>query len=502
MGISNVKYVANSFAWGVVSKFLDAGIKFLTIPLLLNYYGKENYGLLTLAIATNAYMQLLNMGMNTGAVKFFSQWIAIGNYEMINRVSRTNLSFYLGIGLINSTVLLILSYWGETIFKVTPEQFISFRYLLWILAGFSILNWIIFVFNQLLIADEKIAFTQKILSIRSILSLAVVGVAILFKWSILQYFVLDLFVNSAVIIPYYYNCKKSNLIQSLLPAFYWKDFSIVFKYSIAIFAMGLFQFTATQSRPLILGIFSNKGVSILSEYRVIEVFPIFIISIGGMLISILLPKTSRFIQTNNLDAIKKMAYEGTKYTSILVSFLCFPIILNANELLTIYVGEEYSHLANWLAIWVFSLTLFLHNSPVSSLVLATGKTRMLVYSSAFSCIVSIIINSVLVNYFGVGSAVIGYLVYIIIQMSFYYLYFNTYVLNLNSWLVFRSFFIPTILGISSFALIKFSNIQMDSLLLNIIVKSILWVILFAILIFATKTISLKQAINSLKIKRI
>ena len=94
-------YFAGSFLWGASAKVLDAAIKFLTIPLLLHYFGKENYGILTLAIATNAYMQLLDMGMNTGGVKFFSQWIAAGNYQMIDRVARTNISFYLLIGLLN-----------------------------------------------------------------------------------------------------------------------------------------------------------------------------------------------------------------------------------------------------------------------------------------------------------------------------------------------------------------------------------------------------------------
>src|SRR5690606_11730699 len=147
--------------------------------------------------------------------------------------------------------------------------------------------------------------------------------------------------------------------------------------------------------------------SILSDYRVIEVFPIFIISIGGMLISILLPKTSQAIQRNDRNTIERMAYEGTKYTSILIALLCFPVILNAKELIILYVGEDYSHLSIWLSLWVFTLTLFLHNSPVSSLVLATGKTRMLVYSSGIACTVSIIFNAVLTQKFGVGSAVIG-----------------------------------------------------------------------------------------------
>src|SRR5690606_11267077 len=102
--------------------------------------------------------------------------------------------------------------------------------------------------------------------------------------------------------------------------------------------------------------------------------------VGGMLINIFLPKTSKAIQNNDRSVIEDLAYTGTRYTSIAVTLLCFPILLNAEELLTLYVGASYSYLAVWLMLWVATLTLNLHNSPVSSLVLATGKTRMLVYS--------------------------------------------------------------------------------------------------------------------------
>ncbi|NMA02171.1 MAG: hypothetical protein GX923_06345, partial [Clostridia bacterium] len=247
---STIGYFAGSIAWGTISKLLGAGIKFVTIPALLAHFGKENYGLLTLAIATNAYMKLLDMGMNTGGIKFFSQWISSGKYDMIDRVARTNISFYLGVGLLNSFILIGVGTWGEGLFKLSPEQFSTFRYLLFILSAFSIINWITFVFNQLLVADEKIAFTQQIMALRSILGLSVVGITVAFKWSILEYFFADLVVSAGVIFPYYYLARKRRLIRSILPAFYWKDFSIVFKYGLAILAMSIFQFTATQSRPL------------------------------------------------------------------------------------------------------------------------------------------------------------------------------------------------------------------------------------------------------------
>lgn len=495
---SKLRYFAGSFFWGMIAKLLDAAIKFLTIPFLLSYFGKENYGLLTLAIATNAYMQLLDMGMNTGGVKFFSQWLASGNYNLINRVARTNISFYLIIGLINSGILIVLGTWGESLFKVTPEQFITFRYLLYIQAAFCIINWINFVFNQLLIADEKMGFTQQVMSIRSIFNLFVIMTTLTFKWSLLQYFFAYLLVNVSIIIPYCYLCYKLKLIRSVLPAFYWDDFAVVLKYGLAILAMSIFQFTATQSRPLILGIFSHEGVGILSEYRIIEVFPVFIISFGGMLISIFLPKTSKAIQNNNRPAIERIAYQGTRYTSILVSLLCFPVILNAKEILTLYVGEIYSHLTIWLLIWVFTLTLYLHNSPVASLVLATGKTKMLIYSSAIACIVSIIINALLTNVLGVGSVVVGYLIYIIIQMSFYYFYFNGKVLGLKSLRVFKSFAAPTGLGSLVFLGVYFLKIEMASLLLQIVVKTFVWGGVYVILLILFKMINIKSLVGNLK----
>lgn len=489
---SAVKYIVSSFIWGAISKLLDAGIKFLTIPLILSYFGKENYGLLTLAIATNAYMALLDMGMNIGAVKFFSQWIAAGKYDLLHRTAQTNISFYLGISFINSAVLFALGIWGENVFQVTPEEFKTFQYLLFILAAFSVINWMTFVFNQLLIADERIVQTQQVTSVKSLLGLIAVGLTIVLKWSLVQYFLVYLVVNTSIIFPYIYLCKRRKLIGSILPAFHVKDFAVVFKYSLAILVMGIFQFMATQSRPLILGIFSKTGIGVLTEYRVIEVFPLFIISIGGMLTSIFLPKTSIAVQENDRLSIEKMAYEGTKYTSILVSTLCFPVILNAQALLTLYVGPEYTDLAVWLALWVFTLTLYLHNTPVASLVLATGKTKMLVFSSAIASIVSIIINVLLTKQYGVGSAVIGYLVYIVIQVSYYYLYFNSKVLGLKSMCVFKSFIIPTGLGFLVFLGVKFISIHFESLLFQIIINSVIWIFTYLAILIIFKVIEIKN----------
>lgn len=489
-----MKYFAGSFLWGAFAKLFDAVIKFLTIPLLLGYFGEVHYGLLTLALATNAYMQLFDMGMNTGGIKFFAQWIAAGKFELIDRVARTNITFYLIIGVLNSLVLIALALWGEGVFNVTSDEFVTFRNLLYVLSAFSIVNWLTFVLSQLLLADEKMIFTQQMLIIKSFLNLFIISVTIFFEWTILQYFFCTLLSNSIIIIPYYFFCRKRRLIHRVLPAFYWKDFSVVFKYGLAILAMSIFQFTAAQSRPLILGMFSADGIAILTEYRIIEVFPIFIISLGGMIISVLLPKTSKAVQNNNRAAIERLAYEGTTYTSIIVAILCFPVLINAREILTVYVGDTYLDLSPWLMLWIFTLTLYLHNSPVSSLVLATGKTKMLVYSSAVACVISVIVNVLLAGHYGVGSAVIGYMVYVIVQMGFYYFYFNGNVLGLSSLRVFKSFAVPTGLAFLT-APVMFLSLQINNAILKMALKTFLWLSMYVAILLVLRVVDLKMLRN-------
>lgn len=490
-------YFVSSFIWSLISKIINAAIQFITVPLLLNYFGINQYGILTLAIATNAYMQLLDLGINIGAIKFYSQWKIDKNYELIDRVGRTSLSFYGIIGIVNSLILILIAYFGENLFVLTHVQFQQFQIILLLLSAFSIINWATTVFTQLLTADEQIGFVQKVTILKVFLNVIAVAFTLWLKLSLVGYFFIFLVGNSVIIFPYYFRCVKSGLLSTFMPLFFWKDFKLVFKYSISIFLMSLFQYTASQSRPIILGIFSNKGVSILSEYRIIEVFPIFIYSIGGLLTMILLPKASKFVYQNNVGKIQQLAYDGTTYSSILVSVLCFPIILCSKEIITLYVGVQYNYLSQWLSLWCFIIIIFLHNTPIASLVLATGKTRMLIVSSSISCIISIIINALLCEKFGVGSAIIGFGIYIIIQMSFYYFYFNSKVLNLSSLSVFKSFIKPIVLASILFIVINLIKINYQNMILISVLKVIIWLGLYLCGLFLLKILKFKSIANLL-----
>ncbi len=252
----NNNYYISSFFWSSFSKVLNAVVGFITVPLLLGYYGKAEYGIIGIATACNGYMHLLDLGMNTGAVKYFSQWKTQGNFELLNRVARTNISFYGVIAIINIIGLLILAIFGEHLFAVTYDQFLLLRSCLIILAIFSLFSWWTTTFNQLLIANLQMSFTMKAHAFLAVLKAVLIGMVFLFELSLTQYFFLLTALVASLCVPYVYRCKKLGFIGNIKPAFYWKDFKNVLFFSLSIFALSLFQATATQSRPIVLSIFA------------------------------------------------------------------------------------------------------------------------------------------------------------------------------------------------------------------------------------------------------
>ena len=127
-----------------------------------------------------------------------------------------------------------------------------------------------------------------------------------------------------------------------------------------------------------------------------------------------------------------------------------------------------------------------------------GKTKFLVYSSAIACVASIPITIILAYNYNVGAAVIGYAVYMIFQIGFYYFYYTNKVLKFNSRrLFFQSFFPPALIGTGSWVLTAFvfSIIKLDNIYFELLLRSVLFVILF--LVFSFKLIIKPKDLKSL-----
>lgn len=497
-------YYLSSFFWSTLQKVLSAILGFISVPLLLGYYGKTDYGLLAIATSCNGYMHLLDLGMNIGAIKFYAQWRKEGKADLINRVSRTNISFYLIISCINIIGLLAIAIWGESLFAISHEEFLQLRTCLLVLCLFSPMSWVTTAFNQLLVADKRIDYTMRVQCFQTILKASLIFIAIYGKLSLSTYFFFLTALLAFLLFPYSFKCVKEKLISSIKPALYWKEFRIVLTFSLSIFALSLFQVTATQSRPIILSIFSKNGAETVADFRILEVMPSLIIMIGGQFASIFLPQASSLVAAKDQTAIENFAYKWTVLTSVLANLLCFPFIVSAPEILSAYVGSEYQYLSVWLIIWCITVLSYIYTTPTNSLVLAYGKTKVLVIVTAVSCLFSILLNAFLCKYMGVGSAIIAYFIHVLITTGLYYVYYYHKVLNLSGSKMMMCFIRPTFWGIVSLCLtivIPFNqawfegfNERVANILMSLI-KTLVWLVPYILLLIISKTVDYKMFLS-------
>jgi O-antigen/teichoic acid export membrane protein len=445
-GTSSAKRIFSGSLWGIIAKIFDALAKFITIPLLVGFYGKADYGLIALAFSLNAYLRLMDMGMNVGSVRYFAMWEAKGKYKKIQRASRSSMVFYGIIGIINAVIFVIMADFGPYFFNLQEEQIATYRIMMYILAASTIFNWLSNVIIQLLSARNELGYVNRVTVISSVLNFLVAILAIQLGWALSTYF---LFYTLSLLIVIPLNIYKLRVYPVPLKSLLWpkwdkRAFNQIIGYSMAIFAMGVFQFSANELRPILLAKYAS-GIDVLTDYRIIQTIASLIMSFGSIFLQVLLPSASKAYMENIPGKVDKMVFEATRYISIFLTMVVFLLIINANQLLLLYMGSDYLHLTVWLIIWLLTLLLSMHNTPVASLVLSSGKTKALVYSSAIGCVVSLPVTVILADDLDVGAAVIGYLVYMLIQIGFFYLYYIPKILRLDSQKIFFKGFFPSLL---------------------------------------------------------
>lgn len=475
---SSKKIVSGVF-WSSLVNVVNAIYGFISVPILIAHFGKAEYGLIGLAISVNVYMHLMDMGLNSTNVRFYSTWLAQHDQSRLVRGFQTSLSFYGVIGILNSLLLLIVALFSSHIFNITADQDLILTHLFLILSVSAFCNWFSGCFDQLIKATENVAWINKRSLLSKILMIVSLVATVYLNLSIEVYFLLTC-LSSLVIVPLSIGkIRKEVGYISFFPKWDKESFKEILPYSLNIFSFSLFQFSFYNLRPVILGM--QGSIDSVAEYRVLNGIINIVTLLGGSFIGVLLPSTAKALANKNLNAFNRIAYDGTKYISILICFCSFGMMSVGPEVITLYVGEQYLHLIPWFNLWLLC-TLGTHNQAISSIILSGSDVRAISYVSMFSSIVGLSLSWLLVPYFNIGGVCIAYAVYLTIQLSFYYFYYWPQKMNINSKKVFLSSFSPFV-AVGTVIYFFIINLKFDYVFLTFIIKGIVFSVLYIIVVF-------------------
>ena len=433
------KRIANGIAWTIILNLVNGIYGFVSVPILIAYMGKSNYGLIGLAMSVNVYLRLMDLGFNSTNVRFFSNWLVKKEYNKVNRLFQTSLCFYGTIGLFNAASLLAISFFSNSIFNISSEQDIIVKHLFYILSISAFISWFTSCFEQIIIANEQVGWVKRLYILPKVLQIIVLVSTVTFRFTIEWYYALTTF-SMFVLIPFLVKRIKT-LCPFILfkPSFDKEVFKEIIGYSLNIFSFGLFQFSIIHLRPVFLGIQSSPES--ITEYNVLNGIIGIVLMLGGAFIGVVLPSASKVVASGDEVAQSRIAYKGTRYISITLCFCCFGMMSIVPELLTAYVGSSFLNLTFWLDMWLLA-TLAAHNQAVSSLILAGSDVRAITYSTLTASMIGLLLCWFLIPVFDVGGTVIAYIVYCLVQILFYYLYYWPKVMRINSKKIFVHSFAP------------------------------------------------------------
>lgn len=444
MGSANK--IAGGVFWSVIVNVVNGIYGFVSVPLLINHFGKAEYGLIGLATSVNVYLQLMDMGFNGTNLRFYSNWLAKGDKEKTNKLFQSSLLFYGCIGVVNALVLFIVSLFSGRLFELSAAQDHILKQLIYILMASAFVNWFSSCFDQLIKSTENVAWCQKRALLPKAIQIVVLLCTIYFKLPLAIYFLLTSFAMFSIIPLSIKKIRMEIPFVSFAPRLHWPILKETLPYCLNIFSLGIFQFSFYNLRPVLLGIQGN--IESVADYRILNGIVGLVTTFSGAFLSASLPSSAKVVARGDKDAFYRVAYTGTKYVSIACGFCCFGMIAVSKEAVLLYVGHSYLYLVPWLNLWLLC-TLVNHNQAISSLILSGANLRPITYSTAVSASIALAAAWLLIPIYQVGGTVIAFTIYAVTHLLFYYLYYWPYKMKLDSWRVFSRCFAPTaVLGIA------------------------------------------------------
>lgn len=481
---SSGKIVKGVF-WTTLLNIVNGIYGFISVPILIAYFGKSDYGLIGLAMSVNVYLRLMDLGFNSTNVRFFSNWLAKKELYKVQKLFQTSLAFYGSIGLLNALILIGISCFSSQLFHLQGEQNLILKHLFYILAISAFISWFTSCFDQLIKAHEYVGWTQKITLLPKLLQIGILGITVWCRLTLEWYYALTAF-SMFLVIPFaVHKIKEIAPYVSFTPFLDKSIFKTILPYCLNIFSFGLFSFSINYLRPVFLGMQGN--IESVADYRILNGVITVVLMLGGAFMGVILPSASKVVALGDKEAQDRIAYDGTKYITITLCFCCFGMMSVSKEMLQLYVGSDYLYLGIWLDLWLLT-TLTAHNQAISSLILSGSDIRAITYSTIAASIIGLLVCWISIPYLEVGGTVIGYGIYGMMQILFYYLYYWPKKMHINSGRVFRYSFFPSVaVGIVAMLLARFGLKQIfwtDNDWVNFLMEGFVFTILYIGMVYA------------------
>ena len=405
--------------------FLKIGIYFISVPICLNVYGKELYGVFLLTFGLANSFVFFDFGIANSLIRYASAYKRTKDIKQFSEEVSFSISTLFYSIVFTSIIFLSLAFFGFMIFKI-PEEYVQKSSDLFLVSAFYIITIFSFNFTKFFLNGLGHFFLRNLLQTLNItISLANVGLVYVYEIGIVWFAILSMLPNIVGILIdlYYLNKKEKNLVQSLDIKLNLKLANVLksnySKFNLNIFKNSLIGYFSREIDKPLIGYF--LGTDLLVGFSVL-LRPFGITK--GLIANVFQVVQQKLQQNlNNQVKLKSMVIIFSRWNFILVFTAVLVIYISYPGFVKLWLpDEDFGYFADWAFLGVVNLLIAGFYKAQYSLLNLSDENSKTVRLSLVSVGINLGVSIALIQSIGVLAVIIGTTVQSIYNLVYFYIY--------------------------------------------------------------------------------
>jgi len=420
--MSHKRKILQGSASNVAKVVLSMLIALVLPPLLVHRMVPAEYGVWVLILQCSAYINLLDLGLQTAIGKFVAEYDAIGDRLGSSRILSNSFAILCASAFVGAIAIAVIAWRVPQIFHQMPPALISPLRLGILIVGWSTVLALPFsAFLAAFTGLQKYGFPTALAISSKVLSSAALAVLLLMHGKLVQLAWLMAAFTLVTAGSQFFGWRRYarqyvdfsfGLINRQSAWRLMKYCSVLSVWTVAaLFISGL--------DMVIVGHYDYKNTGYYSIATSITNFMLLVIaSVFGPL----LPAVSSLQSGRTSEQIGEMVIRATRYCALLICMIGLPLLFGAYPLLKLWVGYDYAiHSMLFLEVLVLGNAIRQLGCPYALVVVGTGKQHLATISGVVEAAVNVCVSIYLVQRIGAVGVAIGTLVGAFVGVAVHFL---------------------------------------------------------------------------------
>lgn len=458
---TNNERIAKNTLFLYIRTLLLMCISLYTSRVILNVLGVENYGIYNAVGGVVTMFSVISGALSSAISRYITFELGSGDTNRLQKIFSMSINIQIGISVIIFILGELIGVWFLNYkMNIPVNRILAANIVLQCSLVTFIINLISIPYNACIIAHEQMKAFAYISLLEAILKLFSVYCLVTLPFDYLSmYAILVLFVSIIIRFIYGFYCKKhfsesrykftynKNLLKEMISFAGW-----------SFFGNAAYIFN-TQGVNILMNIFF--GVTFNAARGIVTQVESTILQFVNNLTTAINPQITKSYATGELDYMVSLVFRGTKYAYYLLYLIILPIILEANQILNIWLGFVPKETPIFLRLALIGSLMFILGNTTVTAISATGNIKK--YQIWITTIGCLVFPLTWIGYKLGLPAYISYIIYIIIYFCLVFV---------RLYLFREQFHYPIILFLKK-VFFKITNISVISLIVPLIICRIL-----------------------------